>query len=50
VGRYTKGRTLDIFGPTYVKVPLHAREAEAMGYLIFRHEDHIAKFKSEYSK
>lgn len=45
-----KGRVkFDIFGPTYVKVPLYAREAHSIGYLILRTEDHLAKYKTKYN-
>lgn len=45
-----KGRTrLDFFGPTYVKLPLNARDQSACGYLILRLDDDIAKFKSTYT-
>jgi len=44
-----KGQTkFDIYGPTYVKAPLYAREQSKVGYLILRTEDHLAKFKTEY--
>ena len=45
-----KGRSkFDIFGPTYVKAPLYAREQSKVGYLILRTEDNIAKYKTEYN-
>jgi predicted RNA-binding Zn-ribbon protein involved in translation (DUF1610 family) len=45
-----KGRSkFDIFGPTYVKAPLYARDANSIGYLILRTEDHIAKYKTKYN-
>lgn len=44
-----KGRTkFDIYDPTYVKVSLYARDQSKCGYLVFRYEDNIAKFKSCY--
>lgn len=47
--RTPKGRALfDIFGPTFVKLPLYARNQAGCGYLILRVEDHIAKFKTVY--
>jgi len=46
-----KGRVgIDIFGPTYVKIPLYARNQGSCGYLILRLEDHIAKFKTVYNE
>lgn len=45
-----KGRSgFDIFGPTYVKLPLYARNQESCGYIILRLEDHVAKFRTVYS-
>lgn len=44
-----KGRSgFDIFGPTYVKMPLYARRQEHLGYLILRLEDNVAKFRAVY--
>lgn len=44
-----KGRAkFDVYGPTYVKVSLYARSQSALGYLILREENHIAKYKTEY--
>lgn len=44
-----KGRSgFDIFGPTYVKAPLYARNQAGVGYLILRVEEHIARIKSTY--
>jgi len=44
-----KGRTkIDIFGPTYVKLPLNARDQASCGYLILRLDDDVAKFKTVY--
>jgi hypothetical protein len=44
-----KGRSgFDIFGPTYVKLPLYARRQENCGYLILRLEEHVSKFRQVY--
>jgi len=44
-----KGKSqFDIYGATYVKAPLYARNQDGVGYLILRREDHIAKFRTEY--
>tara|TARA_R110000868_G_scaffold16913_7_gene74968 strand:- start:4456 stop:6723 length:2268 start_codon:yes stop_codon:yes gene_type:complete len=44
-----KGRShFDIYGPTYVKAPLYARNQGNMGYLILRLEEHIAKLRTIY--
>lgn len=45
-----KGRSLyDVFGFTYVKLPLYARKQEDCGYLVLRLDDHVAKFKAVYN-
>lgn len=44
-----KGRScFDIFGPTYVKVSLSARNQAGIGYLILRLEDSIYKYREIY--
>lgn len=45
-----KGRVgIDIFGPTYVKVPIYARNQAGCGYLRLAFEDSVAKWKTVYS-
>ncbi len=46
-----KGRVgIDIFGPTFVKMPMYARNQAGMGYLGLRIEDHLAKWRTVYEK